>query len=343
MAFILHELYSHGNICTFLLLTDIDCTVSAEQRDNEATSFPTEVENGPGPYIPEIILIFSAGFVVTLLVIGIVCFRCRGRNKRSTFHASSGDQMMKETINAGSEEDISDSGKRITTQYQHIEGPKNDALHGCSNDIKCEANLQPRFQQQTVAQIGGIAGNMKRTGISRGSGDISGSGSLDEEGYMILMHPLKGAIKEIEEYHEYNYPHAKSIQECDHHSRDDQNPSTDSPDIQIHHHYHQGCDSLGVGLKETNDNDYYDSGHHSATFHDDHNPSINSGDTQIYHHYHQGSDSLRFDCQEAHGADHHVYVVSDEDSRNVRAETDGYHSYYYPDAQIFTKTLDSHE
>ena len=277
------------------------------------------------------------GLFMAVLIVGIACFKCTGRTRRSTFLGSSGNQMMKETINVGSDQDQSDTGKRRATDHQQFEVPKN-VLHGCSNYIKCEANLQPRFQQ-TVAQVGGLGGKRKRThGISGGSGDFSkfsGSGSLDKE-VLILMNPLKGAIKEIEEYHEYNYPHAKSIQECDHHSRDDQNPSTNSPDIQIHHHYHQGSDSLGADLKETNDNDYYDSGHHSATFHDDHNPSINSGDTKIYHHYHQGSDSLRFGCQEAHGKDH-------EDPTNVRAETDGYHSYYYPDAQIFTKTLDSHE
>ena len=372
----------HGHVCTFVLFTDLDCAVSTEESNRVETPFYPEGEHGFWPHNPNTIILVSMGLFIAVLIVSIACFKCRGKTRRSTFHGSSGDQMMKETTNAGSREDISDTGKRRLMHYQQPTVPKN-VPHGCSTDIKCETNLQPGFQQ-TVAHV---EGTVKRSEISR----ESESGRQDREGYPIPMRPLKGVSKEIEEYHEYNYPDAKSIQEYALHSiNSHDDPSNDSPDIQIHHHYHQGSDSLRVGPKEAHDKDYYcsghlsstscdddspsitssdiqihhhyhqgsdllgygleevnykdsyGSGHHSATSRDDHNPPITSPDTQIHHHYHQGSESLGCDCKDAQDEDYHVYVVPDEDSINVREETDGFHSYYYPDAQFFSKATDSH-
>ena len=149
---------------------------------------------------------------------------------------------------------MSDTETRIPIHYQHIEVPKN-VPHGCSTNIKCERNVRPGFQQ-TVSQVGG---NRKRTGNSLGKGDSSESGSLDKEGYLIPMQSLKGITKDLDEYHEYDYPDARSTQDRSNHSAtycDDHNPSTTSPDIQIHHHYHQGEDLPGYGSKEAHDRDY---------------------------------------------------------------------------------------
>ena len=204
-------------------------------------------------YDSDTIIIYSMGVLIVVLIISIVYLKCRSRTNRLSFHGSPGDQMMKETINGRAEEDISDTGKQIT-HYQQIEVP-NSASHGCASNIKCETNLQPECQQ-TVVQV---EGNTKRTEISRGNGDPDKSGRLDKEGYLIRRHPVKWVSKDLEKYHEYNYPDAMSTQDRGHYSAtrsDHLNPSVNSPDIQIHHHYHQGEDLLDNFCKEAHDRDY---------------------------------------------------------------------------------------